>query len=236
MNWDELMERAPKLQEYIKNMPPDIRSHCTIRVLPPGQIIHQKNYELDYFAFVCCGDHRVINEFENGNVYMIEKNEAVDFVGEVTILAGQPRTSVTLETITECVLLQMPRKDFERWITEDINILLLVARKVAFKLYRSSSKNGATLFYPPNFLLLEYLVQYADKHMTGRKTAVTIPFTRNQLEEELGINIKTLNRTIKKLKDSDMIGIVKGKLTFTKTQYDKAIAELSILRKGNNHW
>lgn len=236
MNWDELMERAPKLQEYIKNMPPDIRSRCTIRVLPPGQIIHQKNYELDYFAFVCCGDHRAINEFENGNVYMIEKNEAIDFVGEVTILAGQPRTSVTLETITECVLLQMPRKDFERWITEDINILLLIARKVAFKLYRSSSKNGATLFYPPNFLLLEYMVQYADKHMTGHKTTVTIPFTRNQLEEELGINIKTLNRTIKKLKDTDMIGIVKGKLIFTKAQYDKAIAELAILRKGNNHW
>lgn len=236
MNWEELLERAPKLQEYIKNMPADIKSRCTIRVLPPGQIIHQKNYELNYFAFVCCGDHRAINEFENGNVYMIEKNEAIDFVGEVTILAGQPRTSVTLETITECVLLQMPRKDFERWISEDIHLLMLVAKKVAFKLYRSSFKNGATLFYPPNFLLLEYMVQYADKHMVGNKSTVTVPFTRNQLEEELGINIKTLNRTIKKLKDTGLIGIAKGKLTLDREQYEKAMAELSILRKGNSHW
>lgn len=236
MNWEELLTRAPGLKDYIKNMPPDIREHCIIRVLPPGQIIHQKNYELDYFAFVCSGDHRAINEFENGNVYMIEKNEAIDFVGEVTILAGQERTSVTLETITECVLLQMPRKDFERWIREDIHLLYLIATKVAFKLYRSSSKNGATLFYPPNFLLLEYLVQYADRHMTGNKSSVTVPFTRNQLEEELGINIKTLNRTVKKLKDADMIGIMKGKLTFNKEQYEKAVAELAILRKGANHW
>lgn len=101
MNWEELLKRAPKLTDYIKNMPPDIKNRCVIKVIPPGQIIHQKNYELDYFAFVCCGDHRAINEFENGNVYMIEKNEAIDFVGEVTILAGQERTSVTLETITE---------------------------------------------------------------------------------------------------------------------------------------
>lgn len=236
MNWEELLQKAPGIEAYIRNMPPEIKNHCVIRVLPPGQIIHQKNYELDYFAFVCCGDHRAINEFENGNVYMIEKNEAIDFVGEVTILAGQERTSVTLETITECVLLQMPRKDFERWIKEDINLLYLVAKKVAFKLYRSSFKNGATLFYPPNFLLLEYLVQYADKHMGGSKTAVTVPFTRNQLEEELGINIKTLNRTIKKLKDTGMIGIMKGKLTFNKEQYDKAVAELAVLRKGENRW
>ena len=236
MNWEELLKRAPKLTDYVKNMPPDIKNRCVIKVIPPGQIIHQKNYELDYFAFVCCGDHRAINEFENGNVYMIEKNEAIDFVGEVTIIAGQERTSVTLETITECVLLQMPRKDFERWIKEDIDLLYLIASKVAFKLYRSSSKNGATLFYPPNFLLLEYLVQYADKHMTGNKTSITVPFTRNQLEEELGINIKTLNRTVKKLKDTGMIGIVKGKLTFNKDQYTKAIAELAVLRKGANHW
>ena len=81
MNWEELLKRAPKLEAYIKHMPPDIKARSVIKVIPPGQIIHQKNYELDYFAFVCCGDHRAINEFENGNVYMIEKNEAIDFVG-----------------------------------------------------------------------------------------------------------------------------------------------------------
>jgi len=41
---------------------------------------------------------------------------------------------------------------------------------------------------------------------------------------------------VKKLKDTGMIGIVKGKLTFNKDQYTKAIAELAVLRKGANHW
>ena len=88
----------------------------------------------------------------------------------------------------------------------------------------------------PNFLLLEYMVQYADKHLVGNKSMVTVPFTRNQLEEELGINIKTLNRTIKKLKDTGLIVIVKGKLTLNRDQYEKAMAELAVLRKGNSHW
>lgn len=232
MNLEEVLEEAPELKPYIKNMPMDIKSHCVVRTVPPGHIIHQKNFELDYFAFIAKGDHRVINEFENGNIFMIEKNEAVNFVGEVTILAGQKKTSVTLETVTECILVQMPRKDFERWIKEDIELLSLIAGKVAFKLYRSSSKNGATLFYPPGFLLLEYLVQYAEKHMTEGKTSVVVPLTRQQLEEELGINIKTLNRTIKRLKDNRFLGICKGKLTFDKEQYKKAVSELTVLRRG----
>ena len=135
-----IAETSAKAYRLYKEYAAGYQNRSVIKVIPPGQIIHQKNYELDYFAFVCCGDHRAINEFENGNVYMMEKNEAIDFVGEVTILAGQERTSVTLETITECVLLQMPRKDFERWIKEDIDLLYLIASKVAFKLYRSSVK------------------------------------------------------------------------------------------------
>lgn len=58
----------------------------------------------------------MINEFENGNVFMIEKNEAIDFIGEVTILAEKPLTSVSIETLTECVVFMISREDFEMWI------------------------------------------------------------------------------------------------------------------------
>ena len=33
---------------------------------------------------------------ENGNVYMIERNQDIDLIGEVTILAGMEKTSVTI--------------------------------------------------------------------------------------------------------------------------------------------
>lgn len=228
MQLDELLLKVPELWEYIKNMPLETKKHCIIRVIPPGKIIHQKNYELNYFAFVCSGEHRAINEFENGNIYMIEKNSPIDFVGEVTILAGQKQTSVTLETITECILLEIPRKDFEEWISQDINLLMLVAKKVAFKLYRSSSKNGAKLFYPPTYLLLEFIIQYVEQKKTLKKV-IMIPYTRERLYEELGMSVKTINRTIRKLKDMNLIGIEKGKIIMSQEQYALARQELTSL-------
>ena len=76
---------------------------------------------------------------------MIETNRAIDFIGEVTILAEMPRTSVTIEAVTECTVIYISRKDAETWIRNDQHILRLMARRTAFKLYRSSYNNGLKL-------------------------------------------------------------------------------------------
>lgn len=226
MTLDELMERYPKSKPYFQSMPEELKSRYTIRTFPPGTIIHQKDYPLNYFGIVCHGDHRVINEFENGNVYMIEKNEAIDFVGEVTILAEKERTSVTIETLTECVVFMISRADFEMWISRDIHFLRLVSHKIAYKLYRSSYNRGARLFYPPNFLLLDYLLKYASANEIEQHKGITLRKTREQMREELGMTVKTINRTIAKLKESGLIDIYKGKVTMTLEQYQRAKEEI----------
>lgn len=88
MTLKELEQKVPELTAYTSSMPEEIRSRCTIRIHPAGSLIHQKDTTLKYFGIVAQGENRVINELENGNVYMIERNKAIDFIGEVTLLAG----------------------------------------------------------------------------------------------------------------------------------------------------
>ena len=114
------------------------------------------------------------------------------------------------------------RADFEEWIKKDIHFLYLVSQKIALKLYRSSSNRGAKLFYPPHFLLLDYLIQYAQKEKISKDKVFVLKKTREELHEELGIGVKTLNRTIPKLKEDKVISIVKGKISMTYEQYKLA--------------
>lgn len=228
MTLKELEHAYPKLVEYTKNMPDDIRGRCTVKIHPSGTIIHQKNSVLPYFGIVVQGESRVINEFENGNIYMIESNRAIDFVGEVTILAKMPHTSVTIEAVSEMIVAYISRKDAERWLSEDINILRLTAEHTAFKLYRSSSNNGAKLFYPPSVLLLDYLIKYGQGAVQG--DIILINKTRQLLHEEIGINIKTLDRTIRQLKKEKFLDTCKGKITLTYKQYQEAKAWLDASR------
>lgn len=221
MTLNELVGEVPELEEYIRYMPKELWQRYTIRVYPPGTIIHQKDYSLTSFGIIAKGEHRVINEFQNGNIYMIEKNEPIDFVGEVTILAGMEKTSVTIETLTETTVVFFSRKDFEDWISKDIHFLRLVAHKVAYKLYRSSYNRGARLFYPPNFILLDYILKSAASMGIDKKGEVILPKTRQALYEECGITVKTINRTIAKLKEDGLISLKKGKICMTKEQYLK---------------
>ncbi|WP_287448383.1 Crp/Fnr family transcriptional regulator [Sellimonas sp.] len=230
MTLDDLLSKYPDLLDYMKYMPEELKSRYWIHVYPKGAIIHQKDEVLEYFGIVCDGSHRVINEFENGNIYMIERNDPIDFVGEVTILAGKEKTSVTIETLTECTVLYFSRKDFEDWIARDIHFLRLVSRKVAYKLYRSSYNRGSKLFYPPQYLLLDYCVKYLD---SARQSFGIIPKTRQQLYEEIGISVKTLNRTIQKLKTENLIGITKGKISIDEEQLKEARKYLEEKRHMN---
>ncbi|WP_024294402.1 Crp/Fnr family transcriptional regulator [Lacrimispora indolis] len=230
MTLTELENRVPALREYTKNMPHDIRNRCTVRTHAAGSIIHQKDMELNYFGIVAAGENRVINEFENGNVYMIEGNKAIDFIGEVTILACMERTSVTIEAVTDNVVAYISRKDAERWLSEDINILRLASKHTAFKLYRSSYTNGAKLFYPPAYLLLDYIVRFGRQNgMDNKKPSenLTINRTRQLLQEEIGVNVKTLNRTIYQLKQEGFFHVCKGKISFSREQYEAAVIWLN---------
>ena len=230
MTLNELVGEVPELEEYIRYMPKELWQRYTIRVYPPGTIFHKKDYSLTSFGIIAKGEHRVINEYQNGNIYMIEKNEPIDFVGEVTSLAGMEKTSVTIETLTETTVVFFSRKDFEDWIARDIHFLRLVSRKVAYKLYRSSYNRGSKLFYPPQYLLLDYCVKYLD---SARQSFGIIPKTRQQLYEEIGISVKTLNRTIQKLKTENLIGLTKGKISIDEDPLNEARKYLEETRHMN---
>ncbi|WP_299446625.1 Crp/Fnr family transcriptional regulator [uncultured Phascolarctobacterium sp.] len=223
MKLDELLEKYPAAKTYFEFMPKELLERYTIRTFPPGYIIHQKDYPLNYFGIIVHGDHRVINEFENGNVFMIEKNEAVDFIGEVAIMAGMEKTSVTIETLTECVAFMISREDFEMWIAKDMHFLRLIAREIAFKLYRSSYNRGAKLFYPPTYLFMDYLLKSAEQGKILEKGSFKLSKTREEIREELGMTVKTINRTIAKLKEQQQINVIGGKVTLTLAQYQSAL-------------
>ncbi len=235
MRLEDLEKEIPELKEYTKFMPSDIRQSAFIKVYPPGKLIHQKDCELHFFGILVKGENRVINEFENGKIYMIETNKAIDFIGEVTLLAGFSHTSVTIEAVTECIVVYISRAAAEEWINKDNNILRLMAKKTAFKLYRSSYNNGLKLYYPPSFLLADYLVRAYEISENDKKPKsyvrpainksdneiFVLQKIRERLCEELGMNIKTLDRAIRAMHKDGYFSLKKGKISFGHEQYLK---------------
>lgn len=146
MRYAELLELAPELREFTSRIPEDLDGRFQLRTYPAHTFIHQKDSPLERIGILLRGTFRVVNEFENGNVFMIETNEAVSFIGEVTLLAGAATTSVTIESVTDCLVASVTVALFDAWLQRDIQLLRAVSRHVAAKLYCSSySRGGAAL-------------------------------------------------------------------------------------------
>ncbi len=194
------MPKASGIQKHARRHPqPQHRgTHAA------GSIIHQKNMEWGISASLQKGRNRVINEFENGNVYMIEGNKAIDFIGEVTILAGMtPDLRHHRGGDGKRGGLHQPQ-GCGRWLAEDMNILSLTARHTAFKLSTAPpTTTGQALLsaqLPALRLHREICRAAGDRRARPAKKQFTVSRTRQLLQEEIGVNVKTLNRTIRQLR------------------------------------
>lgn len=228
MRYGELLELAPGLREFTAQIPEDLDGCFQLKTYPAHTLIHQKDSPLERIGILLQGTFRVVNEFENGNVFMIEMNEAVSFIGEVTLLAEAGTTSVTIETVTDCLVAFLPAETFDAWLRRDIGLLRAVSRHVAAKLYCSSYNRGERLFYSAKYVLLKYLVRQAGEQGAGSAELTVLSKTRRQISEEVGLTEKTINRTLAQLVKDGVLSIQRGKAAFSAEQYRRAQRELRV--------
>ncbi len=238
MRYAELLELAPELRDFTGQIPETLDDQFQLRNHPAHTLIHQKDSPLERIGILLQGTFRVVNEFENGNVFMIETNEAISFIGEVTLLAGAAATSVTIEAVSDCLVAYLPAETFDRWLRQDIRLLRAISRHVAAKLYCSSYNRGERLFHSAKYVLLKYLVRQAEEQSIRTAGYVVLNKTRRQISEEVGLTEKTINRTLTQFVRDGILSIQRGKAAFHAEQYHRAQRELRVYmsqsRNGSN--
>ena len=235
MRFAELLEIAPQLEKFTGHIPEGLDGQFSTKAYGPHEIIRQKDSRLESIGILLKGSFRVVNEFENGNVFMIEMNDAISFVGEVALLAGASTTSVTIESVTDCLIAYLPVSTFDVWLQQDPHLLRSLSEHVAAKLYCSSYSRGERLFYSAKYVLLKYITQQAEScgiHTAGR---VVIGKTRQQISEEVGMTVKTIKRILTKFGKDGLLSTERGKVAMDAEQYHRARQELSVYIAENRN-
>ena len=228
MRYAELLELAPDLRSFAAQIPENLDGLFHLKSYPAHTLIHQKDSPLERIGILLQGTFRVVNEFENGNVFLIEMNEAVSFIGEVTLLAGAATTSVTIETVTDCLAAFLPAETLDALLRQAIELLRAVSRHVAAKLYCSSYNRGERLFHSAKYVLLKYLVRQAEEQGVRTAGQAVVDKTRRRISEEVGLTEKTINRTLTQFARDGILSIRRGKAAFSAEQYHRAQRELRV--------
>ena len=219
--------RNKDAKKFIEKIPSNIKLKCKIRIIEKGKIVVLKGNDIENVYVSCQGKMQVRNEFENGFVYSFASINPIAYIGVMEIMANKQNYSSTLQTSTECIILEIPKWDFIEWITSDQELTLEVLHFVSKSMYEQSLKTGEGLAYPAICILITYLMNVFESE---DKDIAILEKTREEIGSILGFSIRTINRNLKILKEENLISVNRKSISITREQFNRLSHKLELIK------
>lgn len=149
-----------------------------------------------------------------GRAYPFQDYGPGDFFGEIECFAGLSHYRISVVTITKCEVLIIPAVLYMEWIQTDADALYLRTQENMRRLITQTADARRYLFIEAKERLMMYLIRRYVQKMPPEKMLV-LKCGREQMSDEIGISVRTLNRSIKKLEQAGLIQLKKGKVMLT---------------------
>ena len=120
--------------------------------------------------------------------------------------------------VKKCRVAVIPVSYYMEWLKTDVDALYLRTKENMRRLISQTADARKYLFIEGRERLIMHLIRkYEQKR--ALKSVLELKQGREQLSEEIGFSIKTLNRNIKKLQEMGFICLKKGKIIITEEGY-----------------
>lgn len=139
--------------------------------------------------------------------------------GGMEFMTDEELYRTNLWTVTDCVVMKLPRAVFQRWMYSDIQAMKYEAKQICEYLLTEGRNNRLFLFMQGADRLALYLVDYYKKyHQDG---FLEIPVGRQSLADETGLCLRSINRSVKKFYEEGLITKKGQKITISREQYEE---------------
>ncbi len=202
--------------DYINDIPEGIWNTAVLKEIPPRKVNARKGELIHFVDILIEGHMRVLNEFESGKLYSFAYLTPPAYIGSFEVIAERETYTATTEAQTECRIIRLKRKEFTRWFQYSAPFARDVAYRMAVNVCRESYTHGDVLYYPSAYIIGEYLTEMFDSQKSQNLRILT---GRQEIAEQLGLSVRTVNRCLKKFRDNGLIATDKGKIVINRSCY-----------------
>lgn len=175
-----------------------------MRTFQKGELILNVEDRIDEVFILKNGRLKTYSLSENGNKHLIKIYENGELLGDVEIFTDSS-VICYLEGMDDGEIYVIKREHFLQWMEQDFNVSLYIVRQLAQKLINTGMKMQSAVSYPLKYQVLLYIFKYISQYKTN-----CIP--KLLIVEELGSNIRSINRILKQLAEEGMIVNLNGKI------------------------
>ena len=218
------------LEQYLANAPTWLLDSFQVVNMKKGHVFIKENTEVDTIYILVEGIVKAIDYRIFGIAYDYMRFYPVKVFGSMEILLDFEKYRTTLITVTPCKILVIPRGKFEEWMRKDINTLLLETKTLGTYLLEQARKERVFLFVQGFDRVILLFMQFYEQLAENKKCVLKL--TRQDIADCTGLSIKTINRSVKTMKEEGYIEregntiIISEKQYFMMRAYISPIVEL----------
>ncbi|OCN06269.1 hypothetical protein A4S06_00710 [Erysipelotrichaceae bacterium MTC7] len=204
------------LSTFLEHCPKQILMRMDIVHYPKGHIImHTGDPNKDVFILIKGGIEGV-DESVPTIPYTFSDLRPIDVLGDYELFSNVATRYVSLRTTTETTCLRLNAQDYLSWMKTDIHALFMRMGMLMLVLGQETQFHRQFLFLDNETRLLLFLLEQVQKK--AKQFPYKIDASREQIASRIASSIRTLNRTLSKLEDMNMISRSHGKIIISKNQ------------------
>jgi CRP/FNR family cyclic AMP-dependent transcriptional regulator len=182
--------------------------------LPRMSALLMQDALIEYVYLICSG--RLLVEYlrENGMIYDFQEVDVGDFVGEMEIIRSERSSQYTVRAIADCEILRIPCDSFIEWINTDHKMALHLLKAITCKWSGMAYVLSEYTYYDAVYKVAVYILNNLSAENNSKKEFI-LKSTRQTIADQLGLNVRTINRAVKNLAMNGCIALQHGKITVT---------------------
>ncbi|SET92515.1 Crp/Fnr family transcriptional regulator [Lacrimispora sphenoides] len=202
-------------------LPDEMKSRGELITYAPKQFIVSQGEFPQYIYFIKEGIALGTRNYSDGNEYnyfQIDKNNGS--IGLLELFARKDAYVATIISMTEVKAVRMESAAIYAYVMNHIDMLRRCLALVSDDLYKRSGNDGIFYYLDGLDRVRYYLVNYYDAHKKETTDTVTVEAEYQDIANSVGISLRTVGRSLRKLKDREEINSIRKKLIITKEKYD----------------
>jgi CRP/FNR family cyclic AMP-dependent transcriptional regulator len=207
------------LESFLENAPLWLLEAFQIVTIGKGKVIIQENDPAETVFILVKGMVKATDYRTFEVAYDFTWFYPVEVFGAMEFLMDLEHYKTTLITVTNCTFLKISKDQFAKWMVGDIHALRMQTKAMSVYLLDQARKDRLFLFGQGEdrlSILLQRL--YKQGNVGG---VVEIPLTRNDLARSTGLSVRTINRTVTKFIERQILSKNGRKLVINEEQYKK---------------
>ena len=210
-------EEEQKFRTYFENAPAEVLSMLSLEKRYADRYLVEEHDPVDRIYILLEGQVKAVDFRVKGSSYEYARFDGVSFLGSVECVFGEDFYMTNVITVTPCTLVSLPRGVFENWMFSDIEVLRRETRNMRHTLLENSRENRMLLLLSGMERLIYLLVKKCRSRGDLREYILAV--NRQELAEQCGTSVKTVNRSMKRLEDSGFLTREGHKVKVTQRQY-----------------